>query len=310
MTQPQWVAEIVVDAALAASLVARAAPFLGGASIEAFGNGWDNTAFLAGGTFLFRFPRRTVASRLLEREVACLSRIAQAVPLPIPIPEIVGAPDADFPWSFYGYRLLVGQTLCAAVPDDRARGALAQPLGEFLRALHAIDPQPFVARGLPPDEINRLEPERRTRQARERYTALSAAGTVPAKFGELVEWLEAHPPVTAPPDALRIVHGDLYARHVLVDSSGAAAGVIDWGDIHFGDPALDLAVAHLVLPLDAHADFIAAYGPLDARTWNTARFRAIYHALLELEYGNAVGDAALIGAGQTALRFLQAGDQA
>ena len=304
MTQPQWVAEIVVDAALAASLIAHAAPFLGGASIEAFGNGWDNTAFLAGDSFLFRFPRRSVASQLLEREIACLGRIAQAVPLPIPLPEIIGAPGADFPWSFYGYRLLVGQTLCTAIPDDVSRHALAKPLGGFLRALHAIDPRPFVARGLPPDEINRLEPERRTRQARERFTALSEAEIVPAKFGELVEWLEEHPPVAGPHDALRIVHGDLYARHVLVNPLGEPAGIIDWGDIHFGDPALDLAVAHLVLPQVAHSDFLAAYGAVDERTWNAARYRAIYHALLEMEYGNAVGDAALIGAGQTALRFL------
>ena len=36
------------------------------------------------------------------------------------------------------------------------------------------------------------------------------------------------------------VHGDLYSRHLLVDDAGRPCGVIDWGDCHVGDPAVDL----------------------------------------------------------------------
>ncbi|MDN5854586.1 MAG: phosphotransferase [Actinomycetia bacterium] len=39
-----------------------------------------------------------------------------------------------------------------------------------------------------------------------------------------------------------IVHGDLGRAHVLCDS-GAVSGVIDWADVHVGDPAIDLAWA-------------------------------------------------------------------
>ena len=43
-----------------------------------------------------------------------------------------------------------------------------------------------------------------------------------------------------PPEANAIVHGDLYFSHILVNEKGKLAGVIDWGDIHIGDVAIDL----------------------------------------------------------------------
>ncbi len=43
-----------------------------------------------------------------------------------------------------------------------------------------------------------------------------------------------------------LMHGDLYARHLLLDESFQLSRVIDWGDLHAGDGAVDLAVAWLV----------------------------------------------------------------
>jgi hypothetical protein len=47
-----------------------------------------------------------------------------------------------------------------------------------------------------------------------------------------------------------LVHGCLYSRHVIVEPSDAEsdedarlAGIIDWGDVHAGDPSGDLACA-------------------------------------------------------------------
>ena len=41
--------------------------------------------------------------------------------------------------------------------------------------------------------------------------------------------------------SLVLVHGDFYSRHVLVDETGGMAGVIDFGDLHVGHPAVDLS---------------------------------------------------------------------
>jgi len=54
------------------------------------------------------------------------------------------------------------------------------------------------------------------------------------------------------------LHGDLHPANILV-SDGQVSGVIDFGDITAGDPAGDLSVAWMLLPLDCHASFWSAY---------------------------------------------------
>ncbi len=103
-----------------------------------------------------------------------------------------------------------------------------------------------------------------------------------------------------------LCHGDLYDRHLLVSSDGTLSGVIDWGDVHRGDPGVDLAVAHRVLPASAHDAFRAAYGPIDDARWNVARARALYHAASTLFYARDVGDAPLERGCLTSLCYLKA----
>jgi aminoglycoside phosphotransferase (APT) family kinase protein len=38
-----------------------------------------------------------------------------------------------------------------------------------------------------------------------------------------------------------LIHADLGPEHLLCDDSGRLVGVIDWGDVAVGDPALDYA---------------------------------------------------------------------
>ncbi len=310
MTQPMWTADIEVDAALAAALIAAQFPELGGMAVEPFGIGWDNTAFLVGGRIVFRFPRRRVSANLIEREIAILPLVAPHVPLAIPAPRYAGHPTAEYPWVFAGYDLIAGAGADTTELSDDTRAALAEPLGRFLRALHAVDTAPLVERGLPPDEIGRLDHHKRLPLATERLTALASSpiwstlgiATQPERF---VTWLADHPPVPLADDARTLVHGDLYARHVLLDADARPTGAIDWGDVHLGDPALDVAVAHLVLPARAHDAFRVAYGGVDERTWSAARWRAIYHAILELDYGVRADDAGMRASGATALRLIE-----
>jgi aminoglycoside phosphotransferase (APT) family kinase protein len=299
-----WTADIDVDAELARRLIAAQFPELRAESVEPAGLGWDNAAFLGDGEVLFRFPRRRVAAPLIERELALLPSVAPRVPLAISAPTFAGAPTSAYPWVFAGYRKIEGRTACSAALGDAPRLALAEPLGRFLRALHAIEPGPLVARGLPPDEIGRLDPGKRLRAARERLPLIERAGLGDGAR-ELVEWLAEHAPVARDDAHRTLVHGDLYARHVVL-REGTVAGIIDWGDVHLGDPALDLAIAHLMLPARAHARFRDAYGAVDERTWNAARYRAIYHAILELEYGIRTGDAGMRDIGSAALRLMRA----
>jgi aminoglycoside phosphotransferase (APT) family kinase protein len=261
MTQPQWTRDIEVDASLAARAIGEQFPALRDAPVAPFGSGWDNAAFLVDRRFIFRFPVRRIAAPLIEREIAILPLIAPALPLPIPAATFIGVPSLVFPHAFAGYPLLAGTPSDTLELSEDARAGLAEPLATFLRALHAIPPATIAAATLPGDEIGRLDHEKRLRVTRERVAFLSAEGY--ADLAPCVDWLAANPPRALAPDACVCVHGDLYARHVLIDDRVSPTGIIDWGDVHIGDPALDLAIAYLMLPAAAHERFRAAYGPID-----------------------------------------------
>ena len=102
------------------------------------------------------------------------------------------------------------------------------------------------------------------------------------------------------------MHGDLYARHLLVDEQRSLSGVIDWGDVHLGDPAIDLSVACGFLPLAGRAEFCRAYGPVDEPTWRLARFKALLTAVMLVVYGHDVKDEDLLREGLSTLRQLAA----
>jgi len=290
----QWDAEIAVDGELAGSLIGEQFRDLAGASILPFGLGWDNTAYLVGGQWVFRFPRRSVAVKLIDREVRLLPTIAPRLPVAIPFPTHLGQPTERYPWPFLGYRLIAGTTACHARLSDEERISWAPPLAAFLRALHGLSADEATALGAPGDELSRLDvPVKMTR-------ALTQLGELHGHSllnDSLVARLEHVLENTSTPPALRtgtVVHGDLYARHLLADDARALVGVIDWGDIHVGDPAVDVSVVHSFLPPRAYEAFRQAYGALDESSWCLARFRAAYHSLFVARYAHRISDKDLL----------------
>src|SRR5262249_17990522 len=136
------------------------------ASVEPFGAGWDNTAYLVDATWVFRFPRREVAVAWLEREVTLLPAVAPRVSLPVPIPERRGQPTERFPWPFAAYRLPPGRPADVAVLSEEERARGAEPLAQFLVTLHAFPADQAARRGAGPDEIRRLDVAWRAPKAR------------------------------------------------------------------------------------------------------------------------------------------------
>jgi len=294
----EWDAEFVVDPALARTLIREQFPALG-ATIEPFGSGWDNTAYLVDGGLVFRFPRRRIAVRLMECETRVLPRLAGRLPVPIPNPEWAGAPTEAFPWPFSGYRRLVGRTADSVDLTKEERRALAEPLGAFLRALHDV---PVDGLGLPDDELRRTDFGQRMPMLVERLGTLEDAGLIPSSR----PWLRLFENGGFPAPAERSVpvHGDLYERHLLVDEAHRVCGVIDWGDVHAGDPGVDLSLLYRFFPAAARDGFLRAYGDIDARTARMARLRAAFHAVMVAFFAHSTGDAAMLRAGVTALHYV------
>ena len=69
-----------------------------------------------------------------------------------------------------------------------------------------------------------------------------------------------------------MLHGDLHPANILLEADGSLAGVIDFGDVGAGDPAVDLAVGWMMFDAGARRQFIRAFGPsIDGDTWTRAR---------------------------------------
>lgn len=298
-----WSPEHDVSPELARALIASQFPDLAPERIERCGSGMDNIAYLVDERWVFRFPRRSVVAPLLETETAVLPLIAPLLPVPIPVPEFVGKPQGPYRWIFAGYDVLTGTPACSVELSDDDCARLAPALGKVLGALHRIDPEQALAKGLPGDVIGRMDHARRFPLAQERFSELRTGGYL-SNVTPFLAFMKANAPSALQPYS--IVHGDLYARHVLVDADHNITGIIDWGDVHFGHPAADLMVAHTMLPSKAHPAFVKAYGGVDPQTWAWAKYRAIYHSVLVAHYGIRAADSTLACAGLSALQRIGA----
>jgi aminoglycoside phosphotransferase (APT) family kinase protein len=179
-------------------------------------NGWDSRAWLDGG-WLNRQPRREEVRPRLLAETRLMPWLAPQLPVPVPVPELTD----------YGvrHRVLLGK------PLEEGSTALGRELGEFLRALHAVDPAEAVARGV--------------------VDAATAAAAKTAFLDDCRAQIVPLLPEDLRPTAVELlgrvantrtalVHADLGSEHVLIQD-GRIGGVIDWTDAEIGDPALDLS---------------------------------------------------------------------
>jgi aminoglycoside phosphotransferase (APT) family kinase protein len=297
-----WTGEYEVSQELAAELIAAQFPQLAPVRCQPLGTGWDNVALRVNGRFVFRFPRRTLGATLLEAELRVMPAIAPRLPLTVSCPIYKGTPSERFAWPFAGYEFIPGRTACSARLTSQQRRELAVPLSRFLRALHSVPFDFARAHGAVPDPLGRFDMSFRVGQARQRLGYIAdhnLFNRVPALLAVID---------SAPPDYVTrfdvLVHGDLYSRHLIIDDDGRAAGIIDWGDVHLGNPAADLMVAWTLLAPDARQVFLSQYGGVDELTWRMSRFRAVNHAACVVHYAHRTNAADLLHEGLLALEHL------
>jgi REG-2-like HAD superfamily hydrolase len=250
------------------------------------GQGWDNQVFALGQDKVLRIPHRHAGAQCMAAELEVLPHLA----LP-GIPRVLGRGQTlGHPFELMLQERIPGQSVELAALDAAQRGALAAPLGAWMRRLHAQEP-----RGAAPDTWGRLDPERLGKAISEKGRWAVAEGLL--SEAPQVDLVEAD-------DTLALCHGDLYCRHVLVDARGAFSGVIDWGDVHLGHPAIDIAGALSILPPKALPCFFESYGKVSQETLVLARMRAVHSALTLLHFGHSIGDAPLLAEAKLALRHL------
>lgn len=300
----QWEPELSIEPPMALQLIKEQFPELSPNHIRLLGAGWDNTAFVVDEELIFRFPRRKIALPLLEAEWCALPKLATRLPLPIPIPKWRGSPTPSFPWPFIGYRMIPGFTACYANLLEDERASLAEPIAQFLAILHATPKSEISQCHIPFDNQSRIDGALLTDKIKKNFAKLSLLGLLENEK-QLEFALQNLQYFRAPINSF-VVHGDFYVRHLLVDKNHHLIGVIDWGDIHLGDPAIDLAIAHSFLPIQAHKSFIKAYGEISDDTWALAKLRAIYSSTLLVLFGHHSGDPIIMREGLRSLKVMSA----
>ncbi len=247
--------------------------------------GWGNQMWRLGDALAVRVQRMDTDPGHQLEERRWLPLLAPTLPLPVPVPVRDGAPSKRCPRTWTVMTWVPGLAL------DRAsitRGEhAADTLASFLRALHV--PAPADA----PGDTGRGAHPRDCTEGLERFVTSLDADTIEADVVALrAVWDDAvaAPGWEGPPVW---VHGDLHPANVVV-ADGTLAGVVDFGDLFVGDPAVDLAAAWVLLPAGTAARFFAAYATADEATVRRARGLAVLKGLFLMLMGQN-GDRGLPG---------------
>ncbi|PHD77522.1 phosphotransferase [Bacillus sp. AFS043905] len=300
MNKP-WLAEYPVSLELAGKLIMLQFPEIELEEIKQFGEGFDNTVIQINGQFVFRFPRRPIAVTLIQVENQLLPSIAGTFPLAIPEPIFFGKPSTLYPYPFTGYKMVKGHLPVEGTKAKKVESA--KRFARFLKVLHSFPVEKAKRLGVQPDGMMRLDIPYRKKSLMENVSNLIKLGYFEQAHAvkDFVETLgEGELDVQHP---ISLVHGDIHIRNVLLDDEGVLAGVIDWGDVHIGNPAIDFSFLYSYFPKEVRSAFFEIYGEIEKETESLARFRAIYMLVTLLVYGLDRHDEELIAITSTGLKF-------
>ncbi|WP_194897807.1 aminoglycoside phosphotransferase family protein [Catenulispora pinisilvae] len=232
--------------------------------------GWGNQQFRLGADLAVRMPRGEVPSFQARLEQRWLPTFVDRLPLPTPMPVRVGEPSELFGYPWTIMRWVEGE------PADQApitRAESADALAGFLAALHQPAPAdaPVSERRVDGEAtIQRWLADLEDREVAEAAREVWLTAVAAPKWRGGAVWL----------------HTDLHPANVVV-RDGMLAGVVDFGDLGSGDPAIDLSAAWILLPAGSADRFFEVYQRADDADITRARGWAVLRAMTLIAIGRA-----------------------
>jgi len=291
--------EETLTAESARAIITAAFPEFRGQRVELLDEGWDFRVFEVDARWSFRFPKREGGVAKLNRERKFLPGLAEWVSQPVPDYEYFHESREGSGRTFGAYRKLPGISGDISKVVDRHR--VARQLGVFLGRLHTYPVGKAREAGVL--EVRDLVEHWRDKSRDQ----LSRLVDLNVNQGLLRRYLENDVPLTFD-GALSLVHNDLWAEHVLVDTrSGGVSGIIDWGDTIIGDPAIDFACLYAWHGESWLEDVLTHYTrELDAEVISRSRYLATCLAIHNITLGRDAGRALWVEAGHSALQLIHA----
>ncbi|MEM1037620.1 MAG: aminoglycoside phosphotransferase family protein [Pseudomonadota bacterium] len=237
-------------------------------------SGTDNDIYRLGTGYCLRIPKSQNSADQLKKEVAWLP-VVQKLPLAVPQPVILGQPTIEIAFDWAIYTWLDGQDLLRSglVSED----TIAKQLSQFLKSLWALNIEGGPRAGRQ-NNYRGGDLCGRDTLTREAFRELSG------EFSEnsLSEiWSDACDAATVDISP-RWVHGDIHAANMIVDKH-RLIGLIDWGLMGVGDPAVDLMPAWSMLSYGARSEFKRDI-EVDEVTWRRGRGWAVSVSVIAYAY--------------------------
>lgn len=199
--------------------------------------GWANVVLVVDGQWVFRISRDREAGARLTFEKAILPVLKERLDVTVPDFQYSGS---VFGQLYVGYPLIPGEPLSKEMLEslsEDARKRCVKQIAGFLSVLHELDPEEAGLTDSGPgmqDFWNRFKDV--------------CLNKMPAwLLSEEMQWVEElfmsfEIMIKDHQIPLVLIHADFTEDHILFDEkSERISGIIDFGDLQMGDPALDFA---------------------------------------------------------------------
>lgn len=186
--------------------------------VKAVHTGWDHDVFIVNNSWVLRVPKK--ASTVNREEEKLLNDLQTKTNIALPAITICTTPEGT---EAMLYPYIEGNPISANMSDVLLENAASQ-LGAFLTRLHQLEAASY---SLP--KRDRSYYDTLYEKVRSYYPDLPAFVTHHTEklFAELRTVCTT------------VVHGDLRSTHILLEESSYRVGIIDFSDVHVGDPAID-----------------------------------------------------------------------
>ena len=213
--------------------------------------------------WILRAPRRPDVFESSRMEARALRVIADEVSFAVPrfqlhTPELIA------------YRALPGGTAWSLGPDGELSWNVFTPdapdeeflasLGRTIAELQSIPARLVEPCGVPVHSVDEVR-RRLQEELEETRSILDPPASILDRWRR---WLDDD---AIWPTSTRLVHGDLHPGHLLIDDSGAILGIIDWTELHFGDPGLDFSMVLGCFGDEALAQVLEHFQQAGGRRW-------------------------------------------
>jgi aminoglycoside phosphotransferase (APT) family kinase protein len=246
-------------------------------TVSPLGTGWDSDAWLINEELVFRFALRPGLDEQIKKEERLLNALVPTLPVRLPVPRYIAWDGGKDAFAFSAYPYIPGTPLDESDLNPGQLDAVARDIAAFLTALHTVpsaEAEPLVA------PITREVGQPwllRDRFRIDIFPIFDAEERVAIedRWDKLTAGMEFPPQLT-------LIHADLGPDHILLNDEGRLVGVIDWGDVTIGDPALDFAGLDTLLRRHVLTHY---RGPRDSGFAQRIEFYQWLRPLHEINFG-------------------------